>query len=206
MKSLHVPLLLALCLGATGLAHAERADRAKPMNIEADLLTHDDKQKLSVFTGNVVLTKGTIVMRGGKLEVRQDDAGNQFGVLFSAGNKRAFFRQKREGLDEYMEGEGQTIHYDSKADTVRLVQQAEIRRLMGTRVADVITGSDILYNNTTEIVTVDGGARSSGEGAAAAAGKGRVRAVLTPQTPAGGAPAAGSQPLQPTDRLNKERP
>ena len=203
-----IPALLALILvsGASSWAHAERADRTKPMNIEADSLTYDDKQKLSIFTGNVVLTKGTIIMRGGKLEVRQDEAGNQFGVLSATSAKRAFFHQKREGVDEYMEGEGQTIHYDSKADTVRLVQQAEIRRLMGTRVADVITGSDILYNNTTEIVTVDGGARSSGEGAAAAAGKGRVRAVLTPQTPAGGAPAAGSQPLQPTDRLNKERP
>ena len=201
MKSLHAPLLLALCLGASGLAHAERADRAKPMNIEADLLTHDDKQKLSVFTGNVVLTKGTIIMRGGKLEVRQDDAGNQFGVLFSAGNKRAFFRQKREGLDEYMEGEGQTIHYDSKADTVRLVKNAEVRRLAGTRLADQITGDDILYNNTTEIVTVDGGVRSGTDGGAPLPGK-RVRAVLTPQNTApGGKPSTGTQPLQPSDDL-----
>jgi lipopolysaccharide export system protein LptA len=202
------PGLLALVLvsGAATWAHAERADRSKPMNIEADSLTYDDKQKLSVFTGNVVLTKGTIIMRGGKLEVRQDEAGNQFGVLYASCAKRAFFHQKREGVDEYMEGEGQTIHYDSKADTVRLVQQAEIRRLMGTRVADTITGSDILYNNTTEIVTVDGGARTSGEGAASAVNKGRVRAVLTPQPEATGKPAPGSQqPLQPSDRLNKER-
>ena len=205
MKPLHVPLLLALCLGATGLAHAERADRTKPMNIEADLLTHDDKQKLSVFTGNVVLTKGSIVMRGGKLEVRQDDAGNQFGVLFSAGNKRAYFRQKREGLDEYMEGEGQTIHYDSKADTVRLVKSAEVRRLMGTRLADEITGNDILYNNTTEIVTVDGGVRSATDGGAPLPGGKRVRAVLTPQDTTGGKKPSASQPLQPSNEL-RSRP
>ena len=196
-----------MCFSAAGLAHAERADRTKPMNIEADLLTHDDKQKLSVFTGNVVLTKGTIVMRGGKLEVRQDDAGNQFGVLYAAGNKRAFFRQKREALDEYMEGEGQTIYYDSKADTVRLVKNAEVRRLAGTRLTDEITGNDILYNNTTEVVTVDGGARSNTD-AGAPIGKSRVRAVLTPQQqkgPAAPAPNASAPPLQPSGEL-RSRP
>ena len=204
-----IPRLLAALLlsGLATFAQAERADRSKPMNIEADALTYDDKQKLSVFTGNVVLTKGSIIMRGGKLEVRQDDAGNQFGVLYAAGTKRAFFHQKREGVDEYMEGEGRTIHYDSKADTVRLVQQAEIRRLVGTRVADTITGSDILYNNTTEVVTVDGGVRSATDQGTPVPGRqGRVRAVLTPQTPAGGAPAPGSTPLQPSGSLNQERP
>jgi hypothetical protein len=39
------------------------ADRDQPMNIEADALRHDDQQQ-PVFTGNVVVTKGTIVMRG----------------------------------------------------------------------------------------------------------------------------------------------
>jgi lipopolysaccharide transport protein LptA len=33
------------------------------MNIEADALRYEDKQQLSTFTGNVVVTKGTIVMR-----------------------------------------------------------------------------------------------------------------------------------------------
>ena len=193
-----------MCFSAAGLAHAERADRTKPMNIESDLLTHDDKQKLSVFTGNVVLTKGSIVMRGGKLEVRQDDAGNQFGVLYASGNKRAFFRQKREALDEYMEGEGQTIYYDSKADTVRLVKNAEVRRLAGTRQTDEITGNDILYNNATEVVTVDGGVRSTAGNDVA--GKGRVRAVLTPQQSATVPPPANpSVPLQPSGEL-RSRP
>ncbi len=193
-----------MCFSAAGLAHAERADRTKPMNIESDLLTHDDKQKLSVFTGNVVLTKGSIVMRGGKLEVRQDDAGNQFGVLYASGNKRAFFRQKREALDEYMEGEGQTIYYDSKADTVRLVKNAEVRRLAGTRQTDEITGNDILYNNATEVVTVDGGVRSTAGNDVA--GKGRVRAVLTPQQSTTVPPPANpSVPLQPSGDL-RSRP
>ena len=100
-----------------------------------------------------------------------------------------------------MEGEGQTIHYDSKADTVRLVKNAEVRRLAGTRLADQITGDDILYNNTTEIVTVDGGVRSGTDAGTPLPGK-RVRAVLTPQNTApSGKPSTGTQPLQPSDDL-----
>lgn len=205
MKPHFLSLMMAAAISmvSVGVAHAERADRQKPMNIEADSLTYDDKQKLSVFTGNVVLTKGTIVMRGGKLEVRQDEQGNQFGVLHAANAQRAFFRQKREGLDEYMEGEGQTIHYDSKADTIRMVKQAEVRRLAGSRVADRLMGNDILYNNTTELMTVDGGARSSTPSEAAKPSAGRVRAVLTPQAaPAAG---AGGTQLQPTPKLEGGR-
>ena len=68
------PWLLA-ALMACGIAHAEKADSAKPMNIEADTLRHDDLKQTSVFTGNVVMTKGSIILRGAQLEVRQDPQG-----------------------------------------------------------------------------------------------------------------------------------
>ncbi len=69
MKST-LPLLLliaALTLGG-GLAHAEKADRNKPMNIEADALRYDDLRQTSVFTGKVVVTKGTIIIRGARVD------------------------------------------------------------------------------------------------------------------------------------------
>ena len=126
--------LAAVCLAVgiglmPALARAERADRDKPMNIESDALRYDDKTQTSTFTGRVVLTKGTIVMRGARLDVRQDDQGNQFGTMQAEPGKRAFFRQKREGLNEFIEGEGETIEYDSKTDTVRFLRRAEMRRL-----------------------------------------------------------------------------
>ena len=62
------------------LAWAEKADRGKPMNIEADALRYDDVKQVSIFTGRVVLTKGSIQIRGDRLEVRQDPDGFQFGV------------------------------------------------------------------------------------------------------------------------------
>ena len=60
--------LAALCVLLTVPAWAERADRDKPMNIEADALRYEDQKQLSTFTGKVVVTKGTIVMRGARLD------------------------------------------------------------------------------------------------------------------------------------------
>lgn len=79
-----------------GAAMAERADRDKPMNIESDALRYDDTKQTSVFTGKVVLTKGTMLIRGAQLDVRQDADGNQYGIVKAEPGKRAFFRQKRD--------------------------------------------------------------------------------------------------------------
>ncbi|HRN75844.1 lipopolysaccharide transport periplasmic protein LptA [Ottowia sp.] len=195
--------LLALCLFLALPAWAERADRDKPMNIESDALRYEDQKQLSTFTGRVVVTKGSIVMRGARLDVRQDAAGNQFGTMVAEPGQRAFFRQKREGVNEFIEGEGETIEYDGKADTVRFLRRAEMRRLAGTQVLDEVMGAVIVYNNTSEVYTVDGTPRSSG--APSAAPGGRVRAVLAPRGGGGAgsaSPAApAALPLQPTPAL-----
>lgn len=185
-----------------GVAHADRADRDKPMNIEADALRYDDVQQTSVFTGRVLLTKGTIVIRGARVDVRQDPAGHQFGRVTAEPGKLAFFRQKREGLDEFIEGEGELIEYDSQADTVKFIKNAQLRRYRGATLSDNFTGSVIVYNNTTEVFTVDGAAASSGVGSAGTPG--RVRAMLSPR-PADAAsapvPAPSAAPATPVLRV-----
>ena len=76
------------------------------MNIEADALRYDDLKQTSVFTGNVVVTKGTIIIRGARIDVRQDPEGYQYGVVTAAPGKLAYFKQKRDaGPDEWIEGE-----------------------------------------------------------------------------------------------------
>ena len=160
------------------IAWAEKADRGKPMNIESDNLDHDELKQLSIFTGKVVATKGTLVLRGARLEVLQDPEGYQYGLLIAEPGKKAFYRQKREGLDEWMEGEGERIEYDSRADRVTLINRAQIRRYRGTVLNDDITGQRIIYENLTDQFTVDGKNAGSKPGAESS---GRVRAVLTPR-------------------------
>jgi lipopolysaccharide transport protein LptA len=118
MKHLYPALLIAALALAGACVHAERADRDKPLTIDADALRHDDQKQITLFTGRVTANKGTIAMRGARLEVRQDVQGNQFGILTADPGQRAYFRQKREGMDEFIEGEAEQIEYDSAADTV----------------------------------------------------------------------------------------
>jgi lipopolysaccharide export system protein LptA len=160
-------------------AMAEKADHDKPMNIESDNLVYDDLKQLSIFTGHAVLTKGTLVLRGQRIEVREDADGYQFGVAFSDENTRAFFRQKREGVDEHLEGEGKRIEYDGRQDRVTLIDQAEIRRYRVTTLADQMTGKLIVYNNLTDIFTIDG--QPTVDGKPSSQPGGRVRATLSPK-------------------------
>jgi lipopolysaccharide export system protein LptA len=184
-------LLLALLLPC-GAAMAERADRDKPMNIESDTLRYDDNKQTSVFTGKVVLTKGTMLIRGAQMDIRQDAEGNQFGLVTAEPGKLAFFRQKRDTRagepDEYMEGEAEVIEYDGKGDAVTFQRRATLRRYVGSKLNDEITGNVIVYDNSTSILKVDGGPAKAGSSGST----GRVRAVLTPRnndTSGAGAPA-----------------
>jgi lipopolysaccharide export system protein LptA len=121
MKIKFTSLLFALITALTVVgASAEKADRNKPMNIEADTLKHDEQKQLTFFSGKVLMTKGSLVLKAARMEVKQDAQGNQIATLSAEPGDRIFFRQKREGLDEYTEGEAETAIYNSQADTLTL--------------------------------------------------------------------------------------
>ena len=187
-------LLLALALtGVASVAQAEKADRAKPMNIEADSMRYDDLKQTSVFTGNVVVTKGTIVIRGDRIDVRQDPEGYQYGVVTGAPGKLAYYKQKRDaGTDEWIEGQGETIEYDSRADNVKFIRQAVMRRLIGATVNDESSGPLIVYDQSNDTFTVNGESLPPNAGVASQP-SGRVRAILTPKPVTAAPPAPGAK-------------
>lgn len=207
--------LFGLLLGALAFSpalRAEKADRAKPMAIEADALRHDELRQASVFTGRVVMSKGSIVLRGARLEVKQDASGYQSGIVTAEPGKRAFFRQKRDTPvgepEEFIEGESETIEYDGRNDNVKFTTRAELRRLRGGNVADELSGASIVYHNLTDVFTVDGRPKTERGGSGAPAG-GRVRAVLSPKEPApvmDAAPTKSGPALRSSSQLDKKAP
>ena len=80
--SLLLYLWTAVLLAAAPSAHAEKADRSKPINLEADTATVDDVKKVSIYEGNVILTQGTLQIRGNKLVVTEDAEGFQLGTAY----------------------------------------------------------------------------------------------------------------------------
>lgn len=170
--------LIALCLALGGGAvRAERADRDKPMQVEADRMQHDEKKQLSEFTGTVQAFKGTMVIRAERLEVQQDGQGHQQARFMAAPGQRVFFRQKREGHNEFIEGEAEQVDYDGHADVVTLLRRAEARILRDGKTSDQIQGQRIVYRNTDEVMNVDGKLQETGA-------RQRVRVVLSPRTTA----------------------
>lgn len=164
----HNILLAAVGLLFACMAHAEKADREKPIDLEADNVVVNDAKKTSTYTGNVVLTQGTLVIHADKLVVREDVDGFQHSTSY--GNPTTF-RQKMEGKDEYMTGSGQRIEYDGRMDKVQLYTKAWVKRG-----EDIVNGEYIMYDAGAEYAEVIGGGKE-----ATTAPKGRVKAVIQPK-------------------------
>ena len=191
-------IVVGSTLGAAPPAHAERGDRLKPLNVEADQSGRIDLQnQIVVFTGNVVVSKGTMVIRAARIEVRQTPAGYDTATAFGAPGRPATFRQKRDGVDEFIDGQADRLEYDGRADVVKFTNNAAVRRLRGVAVADEITGNLVTYDATTEVFSVSGGAATT-----AANPGGRVRAVLTPREGTEAAAEAASSVPPPALKLS----
>jgi lipopolysaccharide export system protein LptA len=176
MKRLLFATLLSTALaGAAQPALAEKADRDQPVNIEADRLTVDDRNKVHIFEGGVILTQGTLVIRGDKLVVTQDAAGFQNGVATAAGKGLATFRQRRDGSTEYVEGEAERIEYDSRSEKAKLFNRAKV-----TSGGDQVTGHYIEYDAITENYLA-----TNAPGSKPGAAPSRVRAVIQPKSDGG---------------------
>ena len=185
-------IALGLALLPCGVT-AEKADREKPVNVESDRVTVDDAKQVSLFEGNVTLTQGSMVIRGDRMEVRQDKEGFKQGTVWG---KQAYFLQKREGTSELIEGWGERIEYDSRADKVQLFTRAAMKKG-----EDTVSGDYISYDANTEFFQViGGGAKAATENNP----QGRVRTVLQPKAKAT-APAPLSLPLKSADGIAAPR-
>ena len=158
-------------------AFAEKGDREKPINLEADRVSMDDINKVQIFEGNVVMTQGTIVLRTSKLVVTQDADGFQKGVATGGQNGLAYFRQKRDGKDEYIEGEAERIVHDARSEKTEFFVRAWVKSGQ-----DEVKGAYISYEAPTEkyLVTNTNGGTKSATGEPQA----RVRAIIQPKNKA----------------------
>lgn len=185
-------MLLSLSmLSFSHQAFAEAADRDKPIDLEADSVKVDDAKQISTYTGNVILTQGTLIIHADKLIVREDKEGFQHST--SLGNPTTF-KQKREGKNEYMEGSAQRIEYDGRMDKVQLYTKAWVKRG-----EDIVHGDYIMYDANAEYAEVLGGGSAT-----PGAPSGRVRAIIQPKNKT--APATNVPPAKPAEPAGAIKP
>lgn len=186
VRAVRAVSVLACGLLLQGAARADKTDRAQPVVFAADAARVDEAKRVNILTGNVEMTKGTMLIRADRVEVRQNPDGTQTATATGGQGGRSFFKQKREGVDEVIEGEAEKIVYEGRDDTVTFTTRAEMRRLTAGLKTDEVNGQAIRYDNKTSVYQVMGGAGEGGKPA------GRVKGVITPRAsePATGAPAA----------------
>ncbi|MGI4848432.1 MAG: lipopolysaccharide transport periplasmic protein LptA [Janthinobacterium lividum] len=173
--TLTVMLLATLC--AAG-ARAEKADATKPTNVEANQMAYDDVKQINTFTGNVVLVRGTMVLKADRMVVTQDPAGYQYATLYAAPGGLATFRQKRDGgPDLWIEGRAvDRIEYDSKTEVAKFYKDANLKLLDGVKPTDEVQGEFISYDSKAEFFSVNNVVNGVSK-----PGAGRIKATIQPR-------------------------
>ncbi|MBV8124558.1 MAG: lipopolysaccharide transport periplasmic protein LptA [Burkholderiaceae bacterium] len=194
---------LGLCLVLAALpGHAERGDAQKPLNISSDGGGKlDVVNQRTEFDGNVMMSRGSLLLKAAHMDLRETPDGYFLAHATSGTGQMVSFHQGRDVPGEAIEGQAEQLEYDSRADTVRFIGNAVVRRMRGTVVTDEVAGALIVYDNRTEVFSVDGGPVASPQ-------NGRVRVVLMPRAASSPQPAASNAtlPLQPSPTLQSRKP
>lgn len=151
--------------------------------IISDTLSYDDINKESVFTGNVVLTRGDMTLHSDRLAMREDAEGFQHGTATVEGGKLVFLRQENPEKFEVLEARGQRAEYNGKTEEVEMIGKAIVTRYICGKPFDNIQGERVIYRQKTGTYQAFGGPNSAAPG-------GRVRSLATPRARADAAIAA----------------
>lgn len=158
---------------ANGGKAATPADEPSTL-VLSDTLHYDDMKKQSIFTGNVVMTRGLMNLHSDQLEMHEDAQGNQFGTATANPGKMVTIRQDRPDTFELIVGTGLRAEYDGPKDQFDLIGQAVVIRYVCGKQFDTIRGQRVRYNDKAGTYEAEGGPESSAPG-------GRVRSVVEPR-------------------------
>jgi lipopolysaccharide export system protein LptA len=171
----------ALCVASAG--HAEKADKGKNINFTADQVDANYEHKTATLKGNVVLTQGTMIVRGDRIDFQQNPDNSVSAKVW--GNPLSF-RQKKDDSNEYFEGYAQRADYDGTKELLQLYDRALLRDGQNE-----IRSNHITYNSVSGKFTAEGGPEKPG---ATQAPGGRVSGVFTPNDKDQAAPGAKGAP------------
>ncbi len=193
------PLLLsgalALALAAPWV-QAAKDDRQKPLNLVFDKEGEVDKVKQRAeFNGNVILTKGSLMLRAERMDVQETKDGYYLAYANGVPSRQVQFRQDRDTPGERIEGRADQIEYDTRSETIRLIGNAEAKVMRGDQLMQTMAGATLNYDNRTERLLVETGANSPHP-------SGRGRVVLMPKNVPAEPASAASAPLGLRPSLN----
>jgi lipopolysaccharide export system protein LptA len=156
--------------------HAEKADKDKPIILEAEKVSVNDVKQVYELDGELLLIKGSILITGEKGNIKVDPEGYEFVEVQGNPKASASFRQRREGLaNEFMQGLGQNVTYNAKTELLTLTGDANLKRLLNMQMLDQLRGWKIDYDDVRQHYLVSPPTNAKAEDLP------QARAILSPR-------------------------
>jgi len=145
MKKLLLSFTLFTAVVAPALALD--GDRNQPIEVTADQFHGDEVKQTAVYSGNVVVTQGSMRLTGTRLEINITPKGyRRITILGSP----AHFKQQREPkktkIDEWIHADANHIIYDEETDKITLKGRASLKRTENGISKDMTSGESIVYD------------------------------------------------------------
>jgi len=132
------PLALLIALTLPSLSHALSTDRDQPMMIEADRVELDDAKGVSVYSGNVKVTQGTLMLTGDRMVVY--NKGSDIEKVLMNGSP-ATYKQRPDGKEHDVHARSKRMEYFTDPEHIILLEQAEVNQA-----GDVLRSERIVYD------------------------------------------------------------
>lgn len=154
ITSKHAIALTLSALLLAPLAHALPEDASQPIRLTADRATYSDRTGVTTYSGNVVITQGTLKITASNLTV---NLGSGRSILSAvATGSPASFEQMVSAEKGLAKGSAQKIDYNAETGIVTLTGKAKL-----TQAGNSFSGNTIRYSLTHGDVeaTAGGGQR-----------------------------------------------
>lgn len=135
-------ILSCLLIIASHIVFALKSDEQQDLKLDANNATLDYKNKVTVFTGNVVITRGSLVVHADKGMASEDKDQHKMITLYGA--PVTFVQLQDDG--EKIEGQGNQFDYNAKTNLAILSGRARVKKGK-----NIVIGEKITYNMVTQV-------------------------------------------------------
>jgi len=146
VKTLPYLLSLSAALGSAS-AWSLPNDREQPIHIQADNAQLDDKKGIATYTGDVIITQGSMKITGNTVTLTRAASGD-IDVVTSVGTRAYFEQQQSTAKPDKMQGWAKQIQYQAQKDTIILTDDAKV-----VNEGNTTEGEKIVYNTQTQVAT-----------------------------------------------------
>jgi len=157
-------LLACTYLFATQLAFALPDDRKKPIHIAANSAQIDENSGITTYTGNVLITQGTMKIKAAKVNLYQKN--NDVNRIVATGSP-ASFSQQASANQAITDAFGQRLEYQVDQQTITITGNARVEQDKNQ-----FSGERIVYQMEKSLVNAYSGEGNSGQ---------RVQMIIQPK-------------------------